>query len=91
MFKRLFKLMAAGALLGLITVAPAQQEKRPVYVGARVCGSCHTGGSMGHQHGKWLSSKHALAYAALAKPEARAMAELSGITENPTRAPICLG
>ena len=62
------------ATLVLIVSAAGYEgsDKQPVYVGARVCGSCHEGSGMGHQFSKWLMSKHAEAYAALALPEARA-------------------
>ena len=62
-----------------------------MYVGARVCGSCHQGQKMGHQFSKWFLSKHARAYALLAKPEAREIARLSGIPQEPQEATMCLG
>jgi hypothetical protein len=46
---------------------------------------------MGHQHSRWLLSKHALAYAALVTPEARRMAELSGLRGEPQETAVCLG
>jgi len=61
--------------------------KHPVYVGAKVCATCH----QGHQFSRWLASKHARAYAVLAKPEARRIAELSGIPQEPQESPMCLG
>jgi YVTN family beta-propeller protein len=67
------------------------EEKTPYYVGARVCGSCHKGRSMGNQFGLWLNSKHARAFAVLAKPEAKEIVKLSGITQEPQESPICLG
>ena len=54
------------------------EEKQPVYVGARVCATCHDGPGMGHQFSQWLLSKHARAYADLSTPEAREMAIISG-------------
>jgi len=66
-------------------------DKNHVYVGARVCATCHQNESMGHQFSKWLASKHAGAYAILAKPEARKIADLSGIPREPQEAPMCLG
>lgn len=66
-------------------------QKHPVYVGAGTCATCHDGKGMGHQFSKWLGSKHARAYAVLAKPEARKIAELSGIPQEPQEAPMCLG
>ncbi|MHC4217751.1 MAG: multiheme c-type cytochrome, partial [Planctomycetota bacterium] len=84
------------AVLGLLAVAAqarhaAGQDREPVYVGARVCASCHSGTGMGHQHSRWLLSKHALAYAALVTPEARRMAELSGLRGEPQETAVCLG
>jgi YVTN family beta-propeller protein len=81
-----------AALVLIVSAAGSEgTEKQPVYVGARVCGSCHEGRGMGHQFSTWLMSKHAEAYAALALPEARAMAELSGIPGEPQEAMACLG
>jgi YVTN family beta-propeller protein len=66
-------------------------EKRPVYVGARVCAQCHDGKAAGNQFARWLLSSHQRAYAVLAKPEAREIARLSGITQEPQQSPLCLG
>lgn len=63
----------------------------PIYTGAQACGECHDGPGSGYQYSKWRLSAHARAYAALAMPEAKAIAELSGITEEPHKAKICLG
>jgi len=65
--------------------------KHPVYVGVKVCARCHQGDGMGHQFSRWLTSKHARAYAVLVKPEAKRIAELSGIPLEPQEAPTCLG
>ena len=40
---------------------------------------------------KWLLSKHARAYAVLARPESKQIAELSGIPLEPQRSTMCLG
>jgi len=66
-------------------------QKHPVYVGVKVCATCHEGKGMGHQFSRWLASKHAQAYAVLAKPEAKKIAELSGIPQEPQESPMCLG
>jgi len=88
------------ALFGAVLVAfaalpnawPARaQQRSPVYVGARVCGRCHSGPEAGHQFSVWLRSKHSMAYATLAKPEAKKIAELSGIREDPQDSFTCLG
>jgi YVTN family beta-propeller protein len=83
-----------GAVAATLMVTPrvrAQQAKQPVYVGARVCATCHEGKTAGNQYSHWLMSKHARAYAALSLPEARRMAQLSGIPDQPEKAPVCLG
>jgi YVTN family beta-propeller protein len=65
--------------------------KEPIYIGAQACGKCHDGPQMGHQFSKWRLSAHAKAYAALSQPEAKEITKLSGITEEPHRAKMCLG
>lgn len=80
-------LVWVAALLG----AAAAEEKHPVYVGVRVCATCHRGAGMGHQHCRWLLSGHARAYASLARPEAKQIARLSGIPQEPQQSPMCLG
>jgi YVTN family beta-propeller protein len=82
-------LAALAALAG--AALPKGEEKSPYYVGAKVCGSCHQGKAMGDPFGLWLNSKHARAHAVLAKPEAKEIVKLSGITQEPQAAPICLG
>ncbi|MCC6862991.1 MAG: beta-propeller fold lactonase family protein [Bryobacterales bacterium] len=83
------KLLACLLAAGLLPLGAA--PKKPVYVGARVCGSCHAGKGMGNQYSRWLHSRHAMAYAALAKPEAAQIATISGLRQKPQEAPICLG
>jgi YVTN family beta-propeller protein len=79
-------------LMFLTTVtALGQAKKHPVYIGAKVCGSCHDGQGMGNQYSKWLLTKHARAYAALSKPESLQIAKLSGVPEPPEKAMLCLG
>ncbi len=79
-------------LLAATISLPAQDRRRqPVYVGAKVCAECHRGKGMGYQHCKWSVSKHARAYASLAKPEAKAIARLSGVPQEPQESPMCLG
>jgi YVTN family beta-propeller protein len=66
-------------------------EKQPVYLGVRACAECHEGPAAGNQASKWLLSKHARAFAVLFLPEAKAMAQLSGVPDDPEKAPVCLG
>ena len=81
-------ILALGLLIGTRSGAA---PKKPVYVGVRVCGTCHNGPTMGHQYSKWLMSKHARGYAALSLPESREIAKVSGIRELPWKSPVCLG
>lgn len=80
-----------AAVLVAVPRLGAQQAKQPVYVGTQVCAGCHEGAAAGSQYSRWLLSKHARAYAALALPEAKTMAQLSGIPDPPEKAPVCLG
>jgi len=75
----------------LLAWSAAGQPVEPVYVGARVCAECHAGPGMGYQFSLWLNSKHSRAYATLALPEAKKIAELSGIREDPQESFTCLG
>ncbi len=71
--------------------AAYRQHKQPVYVGVAACAQCHQGKASGYQCSKWLRSKHARAYAVLAQPESKQIAELSGIPQEPQESPFCLG
>jgi YVTN family beta-propeller protein len=87
-------LAVLAALAALVTVAvPARPQavKQPVYVGSRACAQCHEGHSAGSQYSLWLQTAHSKAWASLATPEAKVMARLSGIADEPEKAPICLG
>lgn len=84
--------VAACALLPLATkAAPVASGKEPIYIGSEACGKCHDGPAMGHQFTRWRLSAHARAYASLSLPEAAEITKLSGITEEPHRAKMCLG
>jgi YVTN family beta-propeller protein len=83
---------ALAALAALSLAAPAgAQARHPVYVGARVCARCHDGPQAGHQFSLWLLAKHSMAYATLAMPESKEIAELSGIRLDPQESFTCLG
>ena len=88
--RRVAWILVAAALAPLVFVSRGAPAK-PVYVGSRVCASCHNGPGMGHQYSKWLLSKHAQAYTALSRPEAWEIARISGLREEPWKAQICLG
>ena len=78
-------------IIGTPLLAAYEMKKQPVYVGVRACSRCHQGKDMGQQDSLWMMSKHARAYASLAKPEAKLIAELSGIPQAPKESPLCLG
>ncbi|MCU0962736.1 MAG: cytochrome c family protein, partial [Pirellulaceae bacterium] len=86
----------AGAII-LIAVVPGnafQPPKQPVYVGARQCAKCHQGADFGYQQCRMLLQAHSKAYAALAQPEAKEakqIARMSGIPQEPQEAEMCLG
>jgi YVTN family beta-propeller protein len=81
----LFTILLAGAAVFL------SAANKPVYIGSRACGACHSGIGMGDGYSLWLYSKHSQAYAALAKPESKKIAQISGLRQEPQQAPICLG
>ncbi|MHC4394223.1 MAG: multiheme c-type cytochrome [Planctomycetota bacterium] len=85
-----FAILITAAMTTTLWAAQAGQ-KHPVYVGAKVCATCHQGKGMGHQLSRWLVSKHARAYAVLAEPESKRIARLSGIPQEPQESPMCLG
>ncbi|UCF33261.1 MAG: beta-propeller fold lactonase family protein [Phycisphaerales bacterium] len=70
---------------------PGVSDRHPVYVGVKVCTQCHAGKAAGHQFSLWRASPHAKGYASLWSPEAKKIAELSGIKEEPQEAAACLG
>jgi YVTN family beta-propeller protein len=84
--------VATATVLVLLPIGlRAQAQKQPIYVGAEVCARCHEGKAAGNQYSHWLRTAHSKAWASLATPEARQMARLSGIPDDPQKAPICLG
>ena len=87
--------VTAGALAALAALVvasdPGVPDRHPVYVGSKACARCHAGQAAGHQFSKWRASGHARAYAALWRPESKKIARLSGITEEPFKAAMCLG
>ncbi len=64
---------------------------KPVYIGSRACAACHSGIGMGNGYSLWLYSKHSQAWAVLAKPESKKIAQISGLRQEPQEAAICLG
>ena len=83
--------LVVAALPLTVSAAYEGNGKEPIYLGAEACGKCHDGPQMGHQFSKWRLTPHAKAYAALSMPEAKEITKLSGITEEPHKAKMCLG
>ncbi|MFV2066550.1 MAG: multiheme c-type cytochrome [Pirellulales bacterium] len=83
--------LAAAALTSVAATSRAREALQPVYVGHKMCAECHQGAEMGHQQCLWLISDHARSYAALSRPEAKEIARLSGIPEEPQQSLVCLG
>ena len=69
----------------------AQAAKHPVFVGAQACAQCHDGKARATSSALAADGARPKAYASLATPEAKADRRLSGIPEEPQKAPICLG
>jgi YVTN family beta-propeller protein len=89
-----FRLLSSLVLLSGVPIMHAAEnstQKHPIYVGTRACVSCHQGKEMGHPLCQWLTSNHTRAYAVLAKPEAKKIALLSGIPQEPQESTMCLG
>jgi YVTN family beta-propeller protein len=95
MSTRPLRTASLALVLGVLPLsAPAayvNSGKEPIYIGSQACGRCHDGPQMGHQLSKWLLTKHAKAYTALSRPEAKEITKLSGITQEPHKAKMCLG
>lgn len=68
-----------------------QNSNDKIFIGEKSCRSCHHQQGNGDQFNSWRLSKHAQAYNSLFKPEAKEIAELSGINILPSISPICLG
>ena len=84
----------AGVATGILLVAAlvgADETKHPVFVGASECAKCHQGAGFGYQQCLMLLQAHSKAYATLAMPEAKEIARLSGIPQEPQEAAMCLG
>jgi len=67
------------------------QNKERIYVGEVVCRECHHLAGKRNQFNPWRLSKHSKAYATLALPESKIIAELAGVNVDPMQSPICLG
>jgi len=94
--RTLIRCAALLALTGLCVVViealgRQEEQKHPVYIGHKACAACHRGSGMGHQHSKWLLTKHSRAHASLADPRSIEIARLSGIPHRPQSSAVCLG
>ena len=88
---RILTILVIAAACSVVAWAQESGQRHPVYVGAKICATCHQGKGMGHQFSRWLASKHARAFAVLADPQAKRIAELSGIPQEPQESTMCLG
>ena len=77
-------------IVGLSLIQTGFAAER-VYVGEKACRECHHNAGARDQFNQWYLSKHAKSYAALSMPQAKQIAELSGIDVNPFESPVCLG
>jgi YVTN family beta-propeller protein len=75
----------------IILIGSSKKSQDRIYVGEKVCRKCHHLQGNRNQYNPWRASKHAKAYVSLFKPEAKEIAELSGIDIEPFKSPICLG
>src|SRR4030042_5178583 len=80
-----------GLLILLAGNLCAQKSADLIYLGEKVCRECHHSKGNRDQFNTWRLSRHSKSYAALFKPEAKKIAELSGIKIKPYESPICLG
>ena len=78
-------------LIYMFLIGNSQNSQDRIYLGEKVCRACHHLQGNRDQYNPWRMSKHADAYAALFKPEAKQIAELSGIDIEPFKSPVCLG
>jgi len=75
----------------IFLIGNSQKSQDRVYVGEKVCRSCHHLQGNRNQYNPWRMSKHANAYSSLFNSESIEIAELSGIDIEPFNSPICLG
>jgi YVTN family beta-propeller protein len=90
MYRSLNLILIKFFILMLMVSSPVLGANERFYVGEAACRQCHHQVGERNQFNPWYLSKHARAYAVLAKPEAREIARLSGIDVNPFDSPICL-
>ena len=81
-------LVAAAAVLAVLS-ASAGAEVKFKYVGVGNCKKCHQTAKQGEQYKKWVTTKHATAFATLSNEQSKEIANKKGIAD-PTKAPECL-
>jgi YVTN family beta-propeller protein len=84
-------LIILAVLYAMSPPGASAAPKKAVYVGVRVCASCHAAATMGGQYSHWLLSRHSQAYAALARPESLEISKLSGLRTAAEESAVCLG
>jgi len=89
--KHLIILLASLLPLIWVFLFSGVKPKERIYVGEVKCRECHHSVGGQNQFNPWRISKHAKAFSALAMPEAKEIAEISGIDIDPFKSPICLG
>ncbi len=72
-------------------ICPGQDNEIPYYIGRQACLQCHSSGQPAAACALEPIPEHARSYDALANPEARHIAALSGVVEPPQQSRICLG
>ncbi len=60
------------------------------YIGVSKCKMCHKTAKSGDQFTKWSNEGHSKAYATLATPEAKEVAQKAGVTGDPQKSEKCL-
>ena len=90
-FKKKYFILWTLPLIYMFLAGNGQKTKDRIYVGEKVCRTCHHLQGNRDQYNPWRESKHAEAYTALFKTEAKQIAEISGIDIEPFESPVCLG
>lgn len=89
MMQRLFLALSIALLCSILNPTTGAAVDR-IYMGEQACRECHHSPER-NQFNTWRLTKHAEAYASLAKPESKEIARISGVDEDPFKSPICLG
>ena len=79
-------LMRSTVLLAVAFIIKLTYGVERIFVGETICRDCHP-----IQYNQCRLMKHSQAYAALAMPESKEIARLSGVAVDPFKSPICLG